>query len=133
MQSGPENALPDDQATYDGKTPRVTGAARHAPDQIDQPYSSVFSQLHTGQSPQGNNRNPIFPIKRHRSLVLSLVNVGVFSCILTGTTADRFSIGQMTIEILPDEALLEIFSFYLVETSERIEPWLPLVHVCLRW
>ena len=39
----------------------------------------------------------------------------------------------MTIDILPDEALLEIFSFYLAEASKRIEPWLPLVHVCRRW
>jgi len=39
----------------------------------------------------------------------------------------------MTIDILPDEALLEIFSFYLVEASKRVEPWLPLVHVCRRW
>jgi len=77
------------------------------------------------------------PVK-HRSLVLSLVkisglNVGAFSCKLSATTADRFSIGQMTIDILPDEALLEIFSFYLVEASRVIEPWLPLVHVCRRW
>ena len=39
----------------------------------------------------------------------------------------------MAIDILPDDALLEIFSSYLVETSEHIEPWLPLVHVCRRW
>ena len=39
----------------------------------------------------------------------------------------------MTIDILPDDALLEIFSFYLVEASNHIEPWLPLVHVCRRW
>ena len=39
----------------------------------------------------------------------------------------------MTIDILPDEALLEIFSFYLVEASKHIEPWLPLVHVCRKW
>ena len=39
----------------------------------------------------------------------------------------------MSIDILPDEALLEIFSFYLVEKSKHIEPWIPLVHVCRRW
>ena len=39
----------------------------------------------------------------------------------------------MTIDILPDDALIEIFSFYLVEASNHIEPWLPLVHVCRRW
>ena len=39
----------------------------------------------------------------------------------------------MTVDILPDDALLEIFSFYLVEASDHIEPWLPIVHVCRRW
>ena len=39
----------------------------------------------------------------------------------------------MTIDILPDEALLEVFIFYLVERSERIEPWRTIVHVCRRW
>jgi len=39
----------------------------------------------------------------------------------------------MTIDTLPDEVLLEIFSFYLVEESEQIEPWHTLVHVCRRW
>ena len=39
----------------------------------------------------------------------------------------------MTIDVLPDEAFLEIFSCYLVEQSKHIEPWIPLVHVCQRW
>jgi hypothetical protein len=41
----------------------------------------------------------------------------------------------MTIDALPDEALLEVFSFYLVEESEDedMELWHPLVHVCRRW
>lgn len=41
----------------------------------------------------------------------------------------------MTIDILTDDALLEIFSFYLGEPSERIETelWYTLVHVCRRW
>jgi len=39
----------------------------------------------------------------------------------------------MTIDILPDKALLEVFIFYLVERSERIEPWRTIVHVCRRW
>ena len=38
----------------------------------------------------------------------------------------------MSIDILPDEALLEIFSFHL-EEAKHIEPWIPLVHVCRRW
>ena len=39
----------------------------------------------------------------------------------------------MSIDILPDEALLDIFSLCLVEESGHIAPWLPLVHVCQRW
>ena len=39
----------------------------------------------------------------------------------------------MTIDILPDDALLDIFSFYLVDRSKHIEPWHTLVHVCQRW
>ena len=39
----------------------------------------------------------------------------------------------MTIDILPDDALLEVFSFYLVEASKHTEPWCTLVHVCQRW
>ena len=38
----------------------------------------------------------------------------------------------MTIDILPDDVLLEIFSFYLVE-EYHIETWHTLVHICQRW
>ena len=50
----------------------------------------------------------------------------------SATTADGFIIAQMSVDILPDEALLEIFSFHL-EEAKHIEPWIPLVHVCRRW
>jgi len=39
----------------------------------------------------------------------------------------------MTIGILSDKALLQIFSFYLVEVSDHNEPWITLVHICQRW
>jgi hypothetical protein len=53
-------------------------------------------------------------------------------CTLSATTADQF---RITIDVLPDDALLEIFNFYLGEPSERIETesWYTLVHVCRRW
>ena len=38
----------------------------------------------------------------------------------------------LTVNILPDDALLEIFNFYLVEES-RTQKWHTLVHVCRRW
>ncbi len=37
----------------------------------------------------------------------------------------------MTIDVLPDSALLEIFDFYL--DGARIEAWITLVHVCQKW
>ena len=71
-----------------------------------------------------------FPRKRSRRSI-----VGVFRCTLSATAADRFSMGQMTIDVLPDDVLLEIFSSYLIGASEdiEIEPWHTLVHVCRRW
>jgi hypothetical protein len=49
--------------------------------------------------------------------------------------------GTVTIEILPDDALIEIFSFYLEESYEswktheveRIDAWYTLVYVSRRW
>src|SRR6266478_1906019 len=40
-------------------------------------------------------------------------------------------VARMTIDILPDNALLEIFDFYL--DGARIEAWITLVHVCRNW
>ena len=43
----------------------------------------------------------------------------------------------MTINDLPDDALLEIFTHYLLEDSESfvddVKTWHTLVHVCRRW
>ncbi|KAF8495451.1 hypothetical protein F5888DRAFT_1804825 [Russula emetica] len=39
---------------------------------------------------------------------------------------------SITIDILPDDVLLEVFDFYLGEVRE-IEAWQSLVHVCPRW
>ena len=42
----------------------------------------------------------------------------------------------MSINILPDNVLLEIFSFHVDEdllTKKAIEAWQSLVHVCRRW
>ena len=55
-------------------------------------------------------------------------------------TTDWCDVGKVTrIDVLPDEALLEIFDFYIKTSSPRrdskwrVEPWQPLVHVCRRW
>ena len=48
------------------------------------------------------------------------------------TIADWSDEGRVTIDILPDEALLEIFDFYLGETKWTTS-WHILLHVCRRW
>ena len=41
-------------------------------------------------------------------------------------------VGRVTIEMLPDNVLLDVFKFYVNEAG-RIEKWDTLVHVCRRW
>ena len=45
--------------------------------------------------------------------------------------ADRRNVAQVTIDMLPDIALLRIFDFLMYE--EQIEVWHSLVHVCRKW
>ena len=45
---------------------------------------------------------------------------------------------MIRIDVLPDDALLEIFNFYMKErlhrgTKTEVEKWHSLVHVCRRW
>ena len=40
--------------------------------------------------------------------------------------------GQVTIDTLPDDALLYVFDFYVAQAS-GVEAWHKLVHVCRRW
>ena len=64
------------------------------------------------------------------------MNVDV--CLFPTTSHKRIAnspacdVGQLTIETLPDDALLYVFDFYLAQTSE-VEAWHTLVHVCRRW
>jgi hypothetical protein len=51
---------------------------------------------------------------------------------------DRCDVGQMTINVLPDNVFLEIFDFYIQETrryypDKGTEAWNTLVHVCRHW
>ena len=48
--------------------------------------------------------------------------------------ADRchWNVGQVTVDMLPDEALLEVFDFFLHQ-SDCIDAWHPLIHVCRKW
>ena len=60
----------------------------------------------------------------------------VFSCIYRASTADLCDIGRgVTIDLLPDDLLLEIFDHYVAEADENdeYEEWQILVHVCQKW
>jgi hypothetical protein len=50
----------------------------------------------------------------------------------SGTTTDNCAIGFVTINALPDDALLEIFEFYVHGANDEAD-WEALVHVCRRW
>src|SRR5260370_26359704 len=56
-----------------------------------------------------------------------------------GTAADRWDVGRVTIDVLPDVALLEIFVCYLNQIREEnggyyeMQAWDTLVHVCRKW
>jgi hypothetical protein len=49
----------------------------------------------------------------------------------TCTDVDWCDVAWVTIDTLPDIALLEIFDFYMYE--EQVEAWNALVHVCRKW
>src|SRR6266576_4619959 len=67
----------------------------------------------------------------------------MYVCFLcnTATIADWCGIGRVTIDMLPDVALLEIFDCYVNQAREDEEDWPPtkiqawdtLVHVCQKW
>jgi F-box-like len=56
----------------------------------------------------------------------------VFHTIFAVTTADQCDVGQVAIDILPDDILLCIFNVYIKDPYEG-EEWHTLVHVCRRW
>ena len=47
--------------------------------------------------------------------------------------ADWCNIGRVTVDMLPGDALLEIFDWYLIDEDDEIEAWQTLVHVCQKW
>ena len=55
----------------------------------------------------------------------------VRSSIATWADVDRCDVARVTIDTLPDIALLETFDYYMYE--EQIEAWYALVHVCRKW
>jgi hypothetical protein len=58
----------------------------------------------------------------------------------TPTTADRCNAVQVTINTVPDVAMIEIFDFYMAEAlldygpfEDSREAWIILAHVCRKW
>ena len=57
----------------------------------------------------------------------------------TPIIADWYDVGQVTIDMVPDLALLEIFGFYMAEAlncgifRRNREVWIILAHVCRKW
>ena len=51
------------------------------------------------------------------------------------TTINWCDIGQVTIDILPDDVLLDIFDYFVTEADEdeAYEEWHILAHVCQKW
>jgi hypothetical protein len=46
----------------------------------------------------------------------------------------RYDVGQVvSIDMLPDDVLLEIFDFFTKSVENFIQEWQILVHVCRRW
>jgi hypothetical protein len=51
----------------------------------------------------------------------------------TCTDVDWGNVARVTLDTIPDVALLEIFEFYMIEEHTRMEAWYALVHVCRKW
>lgn len=77
--------------------------------------------------PGGNNLN----VNACVNEVVARVVVGVVQCHGPPRLSNQFSVG-LEIDILPDDALLEIFAFYL-QSDPDIKAWHTLIHVCRRW
>ena len=60
---------------------------------------------------------------------------GSKSCNLNATTTDRRDVARITIDILPDDVLLDTFYFLVIESNgfEAENWWRTLAHVCRKW
>ena len=105
--------------------------ARDRPSSIEpiEPIPPSLSQLlwviNADRSPFANCREPRTLHSRSRSM-------HVFFEQFPAKTADTFDAGQVTIDILSDDALLYVFDFHVAQPS-KVEAWHTLVHVCRRW
>ena len=68
-----------------------------------------------------------------RSLTEKVLNRLPRSVKCSAIPADRCDVCQAPIDILPDEALLEVFDNYVRESNKKKNGWMTLLHVCRRW
>ena len=66
----------------------------------------------------------------------------IYFCISPPTVTHWCDVGRVTIDVLPDVALLEIFDCYVTQAREeeshderrlQVQAWHTLVHVCRKW
>ena len=74
---------------------------------------------------------------RHRTGKVSIKGAQrmyILCTIACTTTVYWFNLARVTIHMLPNTALLEIFQFYMDDLAARMDgTWYTLVHVCQRW
>ena len=81
------------------------------------PSEDVVMRTHSVRFPEGSVTQWAFSTSFSRYLA---------------TSADRSSADQLSIDMLPDNLLLEIFRFYVGDAGD-FERWHTLVHVCQKW
>lgn len=62
-------------------------------------------------------------------------NIVCILCSMRQLLTNRWDIGRVSIDILPEDVLLEIFDHYVdpTEIDDGIEAWCTLVQVCRKW
>ncbi|KAH9994355.1 hypothetical protein BJV74DRAFT_795445 [Russula compacta] len=95
---------------------------------------SKLSSIITNISFSNTSTRPTFMVSKMGNVVAYrtkqlLIKVGRAITQLNGTGP---RLQQVAIEILPDDVLLDIFSFY-VDEADKEDEWHSLVHVCQRW
>ena len=100
-------------------TARFPGPFKGLSEGLKTGENSVYVQEKSREEPR--QRRFYFPVPRN-----------------TATGTDRAGLAQVTIDVLPDDLLLEIFDLYREEEAHRSSiytewGWTTLAHVCRRW
>jgi hypothetical protein len=73
--------------------------------------------------------------RRQKQKIINKPRRGTSFLLRRATTANWCDIGRVTVDILPEDVLLEIFDCHMAEANEagENEEWEILVHVCQKW